>query len=472
MRTASTNLSSYLRYLPSVDELLRSKTARQAIDLAGAAHATGLARQVIDDLREELRSGSRKTPYSKGDLLELAASRLENAWDAEQKTSIQRVINATGVIIHTNLGRAPLSDAARRAVADEAAAYCSLEYDLGTGKRGKRGGHTESLLAELTGAEAVLIVNNCAAAAFFVLTVFAAGGEVVISRGELVEIGGDFRVPDVLAQSGALLHEVGTTNRTKLADYQRAINKKTRLILRVHPSNYRIVGFTAAPTLNEMADLAHHNGLILYEDLGSGALIDLDEFGIVNEPMILSSLEAGADIVTFSGDKLLGGPQAGIIAGRRELIEKLRSHPLNRALRPGKLVYAALEATLDAYRRSLASEVPVLAMLSMTKEEIAARVSRFRQELDKRLGSNSSLQVKAVEGVSTVGGGAAPEARLETVLVAISHQTMPTVRLEQLLRDSVPPVIARIADDRVMIDLRTVSNVDEGHLIEAIARMC
>src|SRR5215203_2498249 len=269
-----------LRFLPSIDALLRSETAGKLLPETGAKHLTVLARSVIDGLRREIQDKSESAAdFSRENLLTEAEKRLEHVWRGEQSTSLQRVINATGVIIHTNLGRAPLSEKARQAIFDEASRYCNLEYNLETGKRGRRGARAEHLLAELTGAESALIVNNCAAAAFLVLTVLAAGGEVVISRGEMVEIGGDFRVPDVLAQSGARLREVGTTNRTRVLDYEKAINENTRLFLKVHPSNYRIVGFTAAPTVSELADLAHRNALLLYEDAGSGALFDLAEYG-------------------------------------------------------------------------------------------------------------------------------------------------------------------------------------------------
>ena len=382
----------------------------------------------------------------------------------------RKVINATGVVIHTNLGRAPLSEKAQMAVAG-AASYCTLEYDLLTGKRGRRGHRAEALLAELTRAEDVLIVNNCAAAAFFVLTVFASGGEVVISRGELVEIGGDFRVPDVLSQSGATLHEVGTTNRTKLADYEKAINEKTRLILRVHPSNYRIVGFTATPSVAELAVLAHSKDLLLYEDIGSGALIDLSGLGLRDEPVVSRSIADGADVVTFSGDKLLGGPQAGIIAGKIEYIEQLRKHPLYRALRVDKLAYAALEATLDAYRRDAAvDEIPVLRMLSMSKAEMEMRVVRFAKQIEEKLNGSSNLRFETLDGASAVGGGAAPAVQPETKLLAVSHSSMKAPKLEQLLRNSEPPVIARIVDDRVVIDLRTVSEADESDLLDVLCQ--
>ena len=397
--------NSVLRNLPSVDELLRSRIATEISEKAGARHTAALCRDAIEQMRSEINAPGGKE-NSKVNLVALAENRLEQAWQTERVSGINRVINATGVVIHTNLGRAPLSDDARRAVAD-AAGYCTLEYDLETGKRGRRGRRVESLLAELTGAEDVLIVNNCAAAAFFVLTVIASGGEVVISRGELVEIGGDFRVPDVLSQSGASLCEVGTTNRTKLADYEKAISDKTRLILRVHPSNYRIVGFTATPSVAELAELAHRRNLVLYEDIGSGALINMSGIGLIDEPVVSTSVADGADIVTFSGDKLLGGPQAGVIAGKSEFIERLRKHPLYRALRVDKLTYAALEATLDAYRRDAAEkEIPLLRMLSESKDEIAKRVEALVMRLREKVGKNSNLIFEMIDGMSAVGGGA------------------------------------------------------------------
>ncbi len=454
--------NSVLRNLPSVDELLRSRSGHDIASATGEVHAAALTRLVINEIRQAI-GGKTGADHSKETLLAMGESRLNAAWLSEQMSGIHRVINATGVVIHTNLGRAPLSENARRAIA-EASGYCTLEYDIESGKRGKRGARAENLLAELTGAESVLIVNNCAAAAFFVLTVFAAGGEVIVSRGELVEIGGDFRVPDVLSQSGATLCEVGTTNRTKIADYEKAINENTRLILRVHPSNYKIVGFTAAPTVGELAELAHRHDVLLYEDLGSGALIDLSGLGLSEEPIVAGSIEAGADLVTFSGDKLLGGPQAGIIVGRRENVERLRKHPLYRTLRVDKLAYAALEATLESYRRNAIKEIPVLRMLALSKDEIAARVDRFAG----RISETRDLRFEIIDGVSATGGGAAPAVKLETKLISLTHQQISASRLEQLLRNSNPPVIARIVDDKVLIDLRTVSESDESDLLMVI----
>lgn len=454
--------NSNFRNLPSVDELLRSEVGLAIAAALGSRSTSELARDAVAQLRGEIVEG-KAVGGGKAELSSRAAALMSERWKAYRASGTRRVINATGVVLHTNLGRAPLSAAAMKAIAD-AAQNCTLEYDVLTGKRGKRGRRAEELLASITGAEDVLIVNNCASAAFFVLTAFAAGGEVVISRGELVEIGGDFRVPDVLTQSGATLREVGTTNRTKLADYERAISPNTKVILRVHPSNYRIVGFTAVPTLAELANLANQSGLMLYEDIGSGALIDLERFGVTGEPTVGDSIAAGVDIVTFSGDKLLGGPQAGIIAGKAEYIGRLRKHPLYRALRVDKLAYAALEATLDAYRREAFDEIPVLRMLAATVDELGQRAEAFIANFGNSSPESqiSNLKFEIIDGFSAIGGGAAPHVSLPTKLIAVSHKSMSASRLEYQLRMSETPVIARIAEDRVVIDLRTVAEGDEA----------
>jgi L-seryl-tRNA(Ser) seleniumtransferase len=468
------NHAAALRRLPSIDALLRTAAAQKLIRQTGARHLATLARAAANLLRRDLlekKPNAEMLRYSREELLNEAEKRLAQLWQSEQNAGLQRVINATGVIIHTNLGRAPLSENARKAIFEKASRYCNLEYNLETGKRGRRGAHAEHLLAELAGAESALIVNNCAAAAFLVLTVLASGGEVIISRGELVEIGGDFRIPEVLAQSGAVLREVGATNRTRVSDYEKAINERTRMILRVHPSNYRIVGFTATPNLKEIAEVAHQNDLILYEDAGSGALFDLSEYGLGEEPVISQSLVAGADVVTFSGDKLLGGVQAGLIVGRREVVEKLRRHPLYRALRVDKLIYAALEATLEAFRRdTVFEEIPVLKMLSATNEELKTRTSQFAQRLRERLGENRDLKFEVVEGNSVIGGGSAPMVQPATTLLALRHEKISVSRLEETLRLSKPPVITRILEDKVLIDLRTVSEAEETGLLEVLAK--
>ncbi|HSK70112.1 MAG TPA: L-seryl-tRNA(Sec) selenium transferase, partial [Pyrinomonadaceae bacterium] len=369
------NAAEILRLLPSVDALLQTAAAKKLLPETGAKHLTDLARAVTDAMRREIQeklsqNSTNESNFSRQDLLAEAETRLEKIWQSERNSRLQKVINATGVIIHTNLGRAPLSEKAIEAIVREASRYCSLEYDIKTGKRGRRGLRAEKLLAEIASAEDALIVNNCAAACVLVLTALCQGGEAIISRGELVEIGGDFRVPDVMVQSGADLREVGTTNRTKISDYEKAITENTRLILRVHPSNYRIVGFTATPSLAELAELAHQNNVLLYEDAGSGAMIDLSRYGLTDEPIIPQSIAAGADVVTFSGDKLLGGPQAGLMVGKKAAIGKIRQHPMARALRIDKLSLAALEATLRLYldRERALAEIPVLQMLAAPAE--------------------------------------------------------------------------------------------------------
>jgi L-seryl-tRNA(Ser) seleniumtransferase len=454
-----------LRAIPSVDQLLRSGAAVELRAAVGTQRLTAIAREVTDQIRAQIESGT-LTGGSKEALLAQGIQLLQKAGEREALHGFSRVINATGVILHTNLGRAPLSAAARAAVAKEAAGYCTLEYDLSTGERGKRGGRAEELLVQLTSAEAGLIVNNCAAAALLVLTLLAHDGETIVSRGELVEIGGDFRVPDVMANSGTRMVEVGTTNRTRLEDYRRAINENTRLLLRVHPSNYRIVGFTSSPDLSALSSLAHEAGLFLYEDAGSGAIADLTKYRLGDEPIISESIAAGADVVTFSGDKLLGGPQAGLIVGRKVIIERLRTSALYRALRADKLCLAALEATLDAHRRGALDEIPTLRMLSLSAEAIEARAHNLVQRLEE-VGS-SGLKANIVKGHSAVGGGSGPNVHPTTVLIALDHEMLTASQIENRLRTVSPPVIGRIVDDRVMLDLRTVDISEESDLLGAL----
>jgi L-seryl-tRNA(Ser) seleniumtransferase len=469
------SISSALRSLPSVDALLRTETARALRDAFGVEHVTTVARAVTEELRADIQAqatGEGRNgggALSKTELLAEAARRMEQLLQRETAAGLRRVINASGVILHTNLGRAPLSAAARQALVNEAAGYCTLEYDVQTGERGRRGARVEQLLIELTGAEDALVVNNCAAAALLVLTALARGGETIVSRGELVEIGGDFRVPDVMMQSGTRLVEVGTTNRTRLSDYRQAVTEHTRLLMRVHPSNYRIVGFTSAPALKELAELAHEVGLPLYEDAGSGALVDLRPLGLEGEPVIRESVAGGADVVSFSGDKLLGAAQAGLIVGRRELVGQLRRQPLYRALRADKLALAALEATLGAHLRGASlTEIPALRMLAMTATEIEKRARAFRKRLQRQSASNS-LRCELAEGVSAIGGGAAPLTHPRTMLLSLSHATLSADALEAILRRSPTPVICRISDGTVLLDLRTVSADEEAQLLEALA---
>ena len=465
-----------LRRLPAVDELLRLPASEKIARQAGAKHLTVLARAASDCLRREiLQSGGNGNlngeNLTRENLLVEAERLIEELWQNEQNRRLQKVVNATGVVIHTNLGRAPLSDNARKALVKEAAGYCNLEYDLESGKRGRRGARAEKLLAEITGAESALIVNNCAAAAFLILTVLSSGGETVVSRGELIEIGGDFRVPDVMAQSGATMKEVGTTNRTKISDYENAITENTRLLLKVHPSNYRIVGFTESVSVRQLADLTRRKNIIFYEDAGSGAIFDLSDYGLTDEPVIRRSIADGADVVSFSGDKLLGGSQSGLIVGRREVVEKIGQHPLYRALRVDKLIYAALEATFEIFRRETQMrEIPVLQMLAQTSAEIETRTGRFAERLREKTGDDSALRFRVIKGNSVVGGGSAPTVQPETALLALKLVGKTVSELERGLRFSRPPVIGRITEDEVLIDLRTVSEAEEDELLGVLAK--
>jgi L-seryl-tRNA(Ser) seleniumtransferase len=438
------NPNANLRHVPSVDQLLRTDAARELRERVGTRRATNIARSAIAEVRALVRDGAAEA--TSNGLLDEAIRRMEATAERESQSGIKAVINATGVLLHTNLGRAPLSPAARAAI-DEAARYCSLEYDLESGARGGRGTRVESLLRDLTGAEDALVVNNCAAAALLILKVLAGDGETIVSRGELVEIGGDFRVPDVMASSGTRMVEVGTTNRTHLHDYQRAINPNTRLIMRVHPSNYRIVGFASSPERAELAALAHETGLPLYEDAGSGQLTDLRKYGVVDEPVVRDIVESGVDVVSFSGDKLLGSAQAGLIVGKQSVVSRLRKHPLYRALRSDKLRVAALEATLVSHQRDVAdAEVPVIQMLSVSGEELEQRAQRVAE----------GLELELVTGESALGGGAGPTSTFPTTLIAITHPSKSAQEIEHELRNYSPPIIGRIAEGKVLLDLRTV----------------
>jgi len=465
MVNPSPSKPSTLRAIPSIDQLLRTEAATKLRDSIGVNRLKALAREVTEGMRIQIQSGNR-TEQSKDALLAEAVQKLQVLCKVETISGIRRVINATGVILHTNLGRAPLSDAARNAVW-EASGYCTLEYDPASGSRGKRGAYAEELLIQLTGAEAALVVNNCASAALLILTVLARDGETIVSRGELVEIGGDFRVPEVMSNSGTQMVEVGSTNRTRLEDYLGAITDRTRLIMRVHPSNYRIIGFTASPELSALADLAHQSGLFLYEDAGSGALNDLSGFGLNDEPVVRESISAGVDLVSFSGDKLLGGPQAGLIVGRREIIDRLRKHSLYRALRVDKLCLAALEATLAAHRRESTDEISALRMLALATDTLEKRARNLIDQLANQ-GAAAEMKATIIAGQSAIGGGSGPNVHPPTALIALEHGTLSADDLELKLRQFLPPVIARIADGLVLIDLRTVSVHEEPELLQAL----
>ena len=439
-----------LRDLPSVDQLLRTDAARELRALVGIRRLTNIARSVIGEIRASVRDGS--VPVASNGLLAEAVKRMEASARSEGQAGIKAVINATGVVLHTNLGRAPLSEAAIAAI-DDAARYCSVEYDIESGARGGRAARVESLLKDLTGAEDALVVNNCAAAALLILKVLAGEGETIVSRGELVEIGGDFRVPDVMASSGTRMIEVGTTNRTHLEDYKRAINSNTRLIMRVHPSNYRIVGFASSPSRAELSTLAREAKLPLYEDAGSGQLSDLQKYGVKNEPVVREIVESGVDVVSFSGDKLLGSAQAGLIVGKHAIIARLRKHPLYRALRSDKLRLAALEATLVSHQRDVAeAEIPVIRMLALTAEELDQRA----RSIVEKINPTGALKLELQAGESTAGGGAGPTSTFATRLIAISHAERSAQEIEHQLRRFSPPIISRISEGKVLLDLRTV----------------
>ncbi len=456
-------MQSELRNLPSVDKLLQTAELAALVAVHGHRVVVAAIRAELDLVRQQILAG--QPSGVEAALVPAVVGRVA----AEIRPSLQPVINATGVIIHTNLGRALLSERAKLAMQQAASDYLNLEYDLTSGGRGSRYVHAADLLCRLTGAEAAVVVNNNAGAVVLALSALARGAEVIISRGQLIEIGGGFRVPEIMAQSGCNLVEVGTTNRTYTQDYKQAIVPgQTGLLLAVHPSNYRISGFTAQPALAELSDLARRHNLPLMEDLGSGTLLDTTPFGLAHEPTIQESLAAGVDIVTASGDKLLGGPQAGLILGRKPLLEKLKKHPLIRALRVDKITLAALQATLLAYRENKATtEIPVWQMMSAAPAGLARRARAWQTALQKEP-SLARVSFKVVKTVSTVGGGSLPGQTLPTWALAISLDAV--TALAERLRQPVnlPPVIARIENDRILFDPRTVLPRQDKTLLAAL----
>jgi L-seryl-tRNA(Ser) seleniumtransferase len=487
---SAANKSVLFQKLPSTDELLRLPDLQSLIEHEGHSAVAESIRVVLARLRQEINTAELDEKS-----LDLALGGLSAAVERQLRRalsySLRSVINATGVVLHTNLGRAPLAAAALDHVSATASAYSNLEYDLSTGERGNRDFHVDRLFqkllndarvlaalepaspeqdaATISTAISTLVVNNNAAAVLLALNSLAEGGEVIVSRGELVEIGGSFRIPDVMSKSQATLREVGTTNRTRIADYESAINERTRLLLRVHRSNFEITGFTEQPSLNELVALARRRNLPLMEDLGSGALFDLRSVGIGGEAGVLDSLRAGVDLVTYSGDKLLGGPQAGMISGRADLVARLRSNSLFRALRVDKLTYAALEATLLAYVKHDHDSIPVLRMMRLPKHEIAGRVEKVISGVDSAHPKFAlRLEVEVLDGESVIGGGAAPSAVLPTRLIALTHADLSADELCGRLRANLPPVIARVEEGRVLLDLRTVFPEQDAALIEML----
>ncbi len=454
------------------------------VEREGHSAVADSVRVVLARLRQEI-AGEEFNEKS----LDLALGGLSAAVERQLRQalgySLLPLVNATGVILHTNLGRAPLAAAALDHVRATAGAYSNLEFDLETGERGKRDVHVDRLFQKLLNADragdrveaglgpavSTIVVNNNAAAVLLALNSLAEGGEVIVSRGELVEIGGSFRIPDVMSKSSATLREVGTTNRTRISDYERAINDRTRLLLRVHRSNFEITGFTEQPALGELVALARRRNLPLMEDLGSGALFDLRSVGIDGEPGVLDSLRAGVDIVTYSGDKLLGGPQAGLISGRADLVARMRSNSLFRALRVDKLTYAALEATLLAYVKRDHDAVPVLRMMHLSKDEIARRAEKIVSEVESAQAKSARLKLELLDGESVVGGGAAPSAVLPTRLIALTHADLSADELSARLRGSTPPIIARVEEGCVLIDLRTVFPEQDKVLVKTLSSL-
>jgi L-seryl-tRNA(Ser) seleniumtransferase len=486
---SAANQSALFQKLPSTDELLRQSEMQALIEREGHSAVAESIRVVLARLRQEIadRQLDEKS-------LNLALGGLSEAIERQLRQSLsyslRPVINATGVILHTNLGRAPLAASAFHHIRATASTYSNLEFDLATGERGKRDVHVDRLFRRLLSESSegtaagdsaatpatsrpisTIVVNNNAAAVLLALNSLAEGGEVIVSRGELVEIGGSFRIPDVMSKSNAMLREVGTTNRTRIADYERAINDRTRLLLRVHRSNFEITGFTEQPNLDELVELARRRIVPLMEDLGSGALINLRSVGVNGEPGVLDSLRAGVDVVSYSGEKLLGGPQAGLISGRADLVARMRSNSLFRALRADKLIYAALEATLLAYVKHDHDAIPVLRMMRFSKDEIARRAEGVVSQAEPALGKPVALKFELLDGESVIGGGAAPSAVLPTRLIALTHDKLKADEITARLRASAPSIIARVEDGRVLLDLRTVFPEQDAKLSTALASL-
>jgi len=455
--------ATLLSALPSVDELLKGSDGSQWLALFPRTVVVQAIRDIIAGERNKILAGEHPV-ISSSALSACISSRIQKC----SSFSLLPVINATGIVLHTNLGRAVLSERAVSNVIAASRGYSNLEYDLETGKRGKRHSHTTGILRQLTGAEDALIVNNNAAAVFLSLTTIAKDREVIVSRGELVEIGGSFRVPDVMTASGAALCEIGTTNKTHLRDYHTAINEKTGLILKVHQSNYKITGFTEDVSIEQLAALGKEHGIPVMYDLGSGCLIDLKPYGIHGEPSLQEIMKSGADLVTFSGDKLLGGPQGGIIVGRQDLLEKIRKNPLARAVRVDKMTIAAFEATLMDYLdpEKALQNIPVLRMLFQSLETIRSRARKIAAQLRKQI---AGADITLIKDSSKAGGGSLPEAEFETYAVSIDPKNISVNELETRLRTGPKPIIARIKENALLLDARTIQDQDVKELIRIVS---
>jgi L-seryl-tRNA(Ser) seleniumtransferase len=456
-------MQNKLRTLPKVQALLETDQVAGLIDAYGYDDVVDAVRGRLQQARSEIIANDHDSSFSQTSLVDGVIADLE----AARHLSLNRAINATGIIIHTNLGRSCLAPEAIEAMSQIAGSYSNLEFDLSSGKRGSRHAHAEALICQLTGAEAALVVNNCAAAILSVLTALGAGQQVIASRGEMVEIGGSFRMPDVIMQSGAKLCEIGTTNKTHLHDYADAICDETAVLLKSHTSNYAVVGFSSVPSRTALAHLANETGTALVEDLGSGVLVDLAPCGLPDEPVVRDVLRAGVDLVTFSGDKLLGGPQAGIIAGRRDLIEKVRKHPITRAVRIDKLSLAALIATLDLYRppSDPFARVPVLQMLSETAEHVETRANA----LNALLAQSAELKTSILRTTARAGGGALPQQDLSSFAVALHSADRSPDEIASALRQAPVPVIGRISKDTFMLDMRAVRDAEISQVAASVS---
>ncbi len=446
-----------LRNLPSVEQLLQTETTARLIAHFGRPLTLDALRNTLDDIRARFKLN----PEIELPSIDLILNQTESTLTAWTASTLHPVINATGVILHTNLGRAPLSHATLHAIDVVSRGYSNLEFDLETGKRGSRLIHAEGLLKKLTGAEAALVVNNCASAVLLTLSALANKKRVIIARSQLVEIGGGFRVPDVMKQSGAKLVEIGTTNKVRVADYTSALDEPTALVMRAHRSNFKIVGFTEEPDFKDIVDAAHQANVPVVDDLGSGALYDTAKYGFSHEPTVQESMQAGADVILFSGDKLLGGPQAGIIIGKKELLDKIKKHPLARAVRADKSCLAGLTATLTHYLKDEAErEIPIVRMMSLTLKQVKGRAEAWREELG---------QGNVVEGESTVGGGSLPDESIPTFLLEL--QVKSAEKFLRALRKNNPPIIARTENDKVLLDPRTVFPEQEGALLVGLKNL-
>jgi L-seryl-tRNA(Ser) seleniumtransferase len=449
-----------LKQIPPVNDVLKSPE----LSRFGSTPQSALGLRILDEVLSETRRQlvSARESVGRKELTVRIAHEFARRLDLALTPSLRRVINASGVVLHTNLGRAPLPAFAIDHLREVSMGYSNLEFSLEDGSRGKRDIHVERLLQQILSCEAAIVVNNNAAAVLLVLNTLGEGGEVIASRGEQVEIGGSFRIPEVMTKSGARLCEVGTTNRTRIKDYEKAINEHTRLLLRVHPSNFRIIGFTERPTLKQFAELGRRKNIPTFEDLGSGCLFDVRDVGIHDEPVAGDSIRAGVDIICFSGDKLLGGPQSGIIAGKKLFVDRIRQNPLFRALRVDKLTIAALEAILIAVLEGRVDEIPIWRMLRTPAEKLRIRAEAFA----KAAGAVAGV----IELMSLVGGGSAPEAQLPSWGVVLRVEGLSETQLEERLRSAQPPVIVRIEDNQVILDLRTVSESEEKQLLEIVRR--